>query len=348
MRLPISFDETIGEIPGSTRPFADKSAANKRLSTRTNFKISVVIPSYNRAEFVAQTVQSVLAQSFESFEVIVVDDGSTDDTLAHLAAFRDLPNFRYFYQPNNGRSSARNHGMTRARGEYLMFLDSDDLLAPDALANLWRAAERFPASEVVAGRRTNINELGEFLSADEYNRLDEFADRRVHYEKIRRFFLCMGSYIIKKDLARRLNGFDKSLEPCEDLDFFFRFCDAAKITFIKADAVLIRLHENNTAPRRIFTGLMSVSQNHLNLLDANPRDYSPRTIRAMRAEWQLKMAHLYYRDGDRANARRHFLKALKAAPEMLLERETLKPLLLTQISISFRESVRKTFRLQRR
>lgn len=347
MKLPINFDETIEHIQSSTFSSAEKNCAGKPSIVR-NFKISVIVPTYNRAELAAQTVESVLTQSFEDFEIIVVDDGSTDETAERLAAFWELPNFRYYYQPNNGRSAARNRGMECARGEYLMFLDSDDILAPDALKNLWSAARQFPASGVVAGRRTNINARGEFLSADEYNRMGEFSDRRVHFEKIRRFFLCMGSCIIKKDLAVRLDGFNESLEPCEDLDFFFRFCEETKITFLETEAVLIRLHENNTPPRRIFEGLMRVSQIHLDALDANPQGYSRRTVRAMRAEWQLKMAHLYYRDGDRPQASRHFLKALRLAPELLLERENLKPLLLTQVPLSVSETVKKTLRLERR
>ena len=348
MRLPITFDETPAKIQNSPFSPVEKSAAHKPSSTGANVKISVIIPSYNRAEFVAQTVRSVLAQSFEGFEIIVIDDGSTDETAERLAAFKGFANFRYFYQPNSGRSAARNRGMERARGEYLMFLDSDDVLAPDVLKNLWRTARRFPASGIVAGRRVNINELGEVTGADDYNRLGAFADRRVHFEKIRRLFLCMGSYIIKKDLARRLDGFDVNLEPCEDLDFFFRFCDRAKITFIEEDAVLIRRHDNNTPPHSIFDGLMRVSQIHLDSLDVNPQGYPANIIREMRAEWQLKMAHLYYRDGDSPNAGRHFLKAFRVAPELLFDRETMQPFLLTRIPMRVREIVKKTLRLKRR
>ena len=91
-------------------------------------QVSVVIPTYNQARFVAATVESALAQTYPNVEIIVVDDGSTDDTQAVLSAYRGT--VHCIYQQNKGLAGARNTGFLASRGDYLLFLDSDDLMHP--------------------------------------------------------------------------------------------------------------------------------------------------------------------------------------------------------------------------
>lgn len=95
-------------------------------------KVSVVIPSYNRADFVAETIRSVLDQTYQDFEIIVVDDGSTDNTKEIVDSFKD-PRIKYIYQENRGASGARNTGINASIGEYIAFLDSDDIYLPNKL-----------------------------------------------------------------------------------------------------------------------------------------------------------------------------------------------------------------------
>ena len=97
--------------------------------------ISIVIPAYNRAHFLPETLESALGQSISDIECIVVDDGSTDDTFAVLERFRERdPRVRYLRQDNRGPSAARNYGLAESRGRYIQFLDSDDIIAQDKLA----------------------------------------------------------------------------------------------------------------------------------------------------------------------------------------------------------------------
>src|SRR5277367_6259308 len=107
-----------------------------------NPKVSVVIPTYNRADKVRKSVESVLAQSFTDLEVIVVDDGSSDETEQTLKqAFGDR--IRYYFQTNQGASVARNRGIEEARGEWIAFLDSDDLWEKEKIEWQLKAMERF-------------------------------------------------------------------------------------------------------------------------------------------------------------------------------------------------------------
>src|SRR5688572_679042 len=93
---------------------------------------SIVIPTYNRAKVIRTTLTSIAIQSFKNFEVLIVDDGSADNTAEAIASLND-DRFKYFWKENNERGAARNYGAARALGQYVLFLDSDDYLHPNAL-----------------------------------------------------------------------------------------------------------------------------------------------------------------------------------------------------------------------
>jgi glycosyltransferase involved in cell wall biosynthesis len=121
-------------------------------------KVSVIIPTYNRANLIAQAIDSVLKQTFTDFEIIVVDDGSTDDTAAAVKAYGDR--VRYVWTPNGGTGHARNVGMQHAQGMYFTFLDSDDLFYPYALELETRLLERFPEVSMVCAEVTGFDDHG--------------------------------------------------------------------------------------------------------------------------------------------------------------------------------------------
>jgi glycosyltransferase involved in cell wall biosynthesis len=106
-------------------------------------RVSIVIPTYNRAALVCETLESAFAQTYGDFEAIVVDDGSTDGTREALGKYNDS-RLRYFHQQNAGISAARNHALKQARGEYIAFLDSDDIWEPYKLDLMVRLLDRFP------------------------------------------------------------------------------------------------------------------------------------------------------------------------------------------------------------
>lgn len=109
-------------------------------------KVSVVIPSFNCAEYIADTIDSILAQTLMDIEIIVVDDGSTDHTRQVIDRYSAVPNLRYVYQDNRGLPGARNAGVRVSSGLYLAFVDADDALRPDALASLYAALDGSQAS----------------------------------------------------------------------------------------------------------------------------------------------------------------------------------------------------------
>ena len=125
-------------------------------------KISVVVPVYKVEKFVAECLESILAQDFDSFEVVVVDDGSPDNSgkICDEFAARDS-RLRVFHEKNGGVNIARELGVGRSRGEWICFVDSDDILPPHALAPLYAAAEKFPDADIVEGESVGFRESGE-------------------------------------------------------------------------------------------------------------------------------------------------------------------------------------------
>src|SRR5215208_7628052 len=123
--------------------------------------VSVVIPCYNQAHFLGEAIESVLAQSYPYFEIIVVDDGSPDDTSEVAARY---PEVRLVRQENQGVSGARNSGFARSEGEYVVFLDADDRLLPEALEAHLEHLEAHPECAFVSGRYKFMADGGSPLS----------------------------------------------------------------------------------------------------------------------------------------------------------------------------------------
>ena len=126
---------------------------------------SVVIPTYNRAGFIADTLRSVLAQSFAALEVLVVDDGSQDNTAEVVAQLAADARLHYLPKANEERGKARNYGLARARGEYVLFLDSDDLLHPNHLATLHTHIQAQARPNFIA-TKYNFNRNGHLSNSD--------------------------------------------------------------------------------------------------------------------------------------------------------------------------------------
>src|SRR3972149_1612026 len=149
----------------------------------TTPKVSVIIPTYNRASFLLQAIDSVLQQTLSDFEIIGVDDGSTDDTEAVVKVYGDQ--VRYVWTPNGGVAHARNGGMQHARGTYLTFLDSDDLLYPYALELQTQLLGRFPDVSMVCAEMTGFDDRGVVARYHmKAYHSSSFRDPSVTYESI--------------------------------------------------------------------------------------------------------------------------------------------------------------------
>jgi glycosyltransferase involved in cell wall biosynthesis len=194
--------------------------------------VSVIIPTYNRWPMVGAAVQSVLAQSFHDFELIVVDDGSTDATSMELAKFGSQ--LRYFKQDQSGASAARNLGVRQSHGRLITFLDSDDLWRPDKLKIQARFMENIPEVQICQtdevwirrGVRVNPRIKHRKPSGDIFElSLD----------------LCLVSpsaVMMTRELFDRSGGFDESLPVCEDYDLWLRIAQDYPVPLVEQSLVV--------------------------------------------------------------------------------------------------------------
>ena len=194
---------------------------------------STVIPVFNRAQLIRATLDSVLAQEFTDNEVIVVDDGSTDDTLKTLAEYGER--IRVLQQKNSGPAVARNLGIAEARGEYIAILDSDDLWFPWTLGTYAEAIRQYDSPAFLAGspfvfeNETQVREVARTAL-----RAERFADYLASGDQWRWF--SASSFVLRADAVRAVGGFSTEWINSDDADLALRLGQAAGFVDIKAPA----------------------------------------------------------------------------------------------------------------
>jgi glycosyltransferase involved in cell wall biosynthesis len=178
--------------------------------------VSLVIPCYNQAQYLSEAIESVLAQSYANFEIIVVDDGSVDNT-AEVAAM--YPGIRCFRQVNQGLAAARNTGLQASRGDYLVFLDADDRLLPGALEASLNCLIAHPESAFVSGHYRYIAADGSFL----IEHPQEGVEGDHYLALLHGNYIGMHATVMYRRAALvQVGGFNASLPACEDYDLYLR------------------------------------------------------------------------------------------------------------------------------
>lgn len=312
--------------------------------------VSVVIPSYNRAYIVGHAIESVLKQTYTSVEVVVVDDGSTDDTARVVQAFDER--VRYIYQPNAGIAAARNSGIAVARGEYIAFLDSDDVWLPWKLDAQMSVLRQRPEVGMIWTDMTAVDEAGDVVEAEYLRTFYKASFRHTQLERIcepagmlRAFFpaapaaaaahpvyigeiyshMFLGNVVhtstvvVRREWARRIGGFDLDMRPAgEDYDFHFRITRCGPVAFIDAPSILYRVNAEDqvTAPRvvvHIARGNLKTVMRTLQH-DAGALDLPRRLIDERVAESFAWLGTELLKTGDRSDAARHLWRSLRIRP----------------------------------
>jgi glycosyltransferase involved in cell wall biosynthesis len=184
--------------------------------------VSVIIPSYNYGRFVAEAVESALAQTYRPIEVIVVDDGSKDNTSEVMQAYASNPLVQYIRQENKGLPGARNTGIRAAQGEYIALLDADDVWAPEKIARQVAFYEQHQNAALVATATYVfghvVPQASPSLGADSENGFDEYCVRDLM--EFRPF--GPSSVMLSRAKWQQVGGFDEQLRYVEDLDMWVR------------------------------------------------------------------------------------------------------------------------------
>jgi Glycosyltransferases involved in cell wall biogenesis len=189
-----------------------------------NDLVSVVIPCYNHANFLGEAIESVLAQTYSHFEIIVVDDGSTDNTAEIAAAYRVAQCLR---QSNQGLSAARNAGIRNSNGKYLVLLDADDRLLPNALQSGIDAFDRQPECGFVSGHVQNVADDGSPISTPETN-CGESDHYRLFLQSC--YIRTTGAVMFRSTIFQSGELYNPALVAVADLDLYLRMSRKFPVT----------------------------------------------------------------------------------------------------------------------
>ncbi|MFH1369907.1 MAG: glycosyltransferase [Planctomycetota bacterium] len=201
--------------------------------------VSICIPTYNRKRYLEEAVQSCFAQTYKDYEVVIVDDGSADGTEEMIKNYGRK--VRYYWQENAGDAAARNKLIELAKGQYVTFLDSDDLLVPDALERMVMAAESESEPVVVYGPYIRIDEHGNVTGRCKRKLRTGFITRYL-FEDI--LVHSCGSMFPAR-LLRSEGGFDTSLPVCSDYDLWLRLSTKYRFIALKEPTFKRRRHSAN-------------------------------------------------------------------------------------------------------
>jgi glycosyltransferase involved in cell wall biosynthesis len=181
--------------------------------------VSVVLAVYNGEEYIETAVKSVLNQQFDSFELVVVDDGSTDDTVVILSAIDD-PRLRLIEQESSGQAAALNHGIAAARGRYIARIDDDDIADPHRLDRQVALLESDPALGVIGTRFVRRYERAETTETESVT--PPTTDRELRREFPFRNPFAHSTVMFRREAVREVGGYDESLNSCIDYDLWIR------------------------------------------------------------------------------------------------------------------------------
>lgn len=219
----------------------------------------MIIPTFNQSSFITEAVENVLQQSLTDFEVLVIDDGSTDNTRSVITEINDK-RVKYFYKENAGVASARNRGIDTAEGEYIAFLDSDDLWPKEYLAVMTSTLDSTPHYGTAYCSPTNVSTDGTIVKAYRSKYCKSGWIGQFYFK--RGFVACQGLVI----RAQFLSGFyfDENLDTYEDMDFILRLSLRTRFLYVPNTHVVHRIQKNSLTR---CDGIRRIHHNQVRLLE---------------------------------------------------------------------------------
>jgi glycosyltransferase involved in cell wall biosynthesis len=232
-------------------------------------RVSVVIPTYGHQDTLLKTLDSVFSQTFRDCEVIVINDGSPDDTANRLVPFINSGRIRYFEQPNQGQAAARNKGLAKAKGEFVAFLDDDDLWPADKLAWQVEYLKTHPLVVAVGGACDRFDNSGVIEPAM------NFVEGRITPRMVARGnpFVSPGQILMRTAWLNEIGGFDEALWGVDDTDLLFRLSLRWPVNSLPRVALLYRVHDHSASKQcvRMFENSCRMIRKHLRMVPLRQR-----------------------------------------------------------------------------
>jgi glycosyltransferase involved in cell wall biosynthesis len=258
--------------------------------------ISIVIPVFNRRDLVMQAVESALRQSYPNTEVVIVDDGSTDGTYENLKRLKT--DIHLYRQPHKGQSAARNLAWRSCKGDYVIFLDSDDVLEKDAIQSLWHnlliAEKNSPTWGVSYGKMLTCDNNLKPVKVKPKKYYDGTILPYLFFDN----FVRMGTYLVRKSILQEIGGFKEDLHLNEDRLLLFSI--AIRYKFIFVDRIVVRYRRHTASRARNDTKMILYQgTKHLDYFFRETREIS-QSIRKVKnrvyAKEHLQLAKVAWRN----------------------------------------------------
>ncbi|WP_029653303.1 glycosyltransferase family 2 protein [Marinobacter daepoensis] len=283
--------------------------------------VSVIVPSYNRAKYIEQAIESACLQSYKPIEIIVVDDGSTDDSLTLLRRFEASGRIRLFTHPdheNKGQSRSLNLGILHCVGDYVSILDSDDYFAPRKIEQQIAFLEKFKNVGMVYGQGHAVDAEGRFLFKVPGDSHTETSD--PNNLLLDCYMALPGGSLIRRSVFTRVGMFEESFRAGQDHDMALRIMEEFKVAFLPEVAFFYRKHGEsisaNGLETRWRTGMQILKR------AKNRYPYEKCTIRKRKAVINYRLGQVYWTRGQKWRSLGYltasgFLDPLRAARVLL-------------------------------
>lgn len=208
-------------------------------------KVSIIIPAYNSSRFISEAIKSIFNQTFKDFEIIVIDDGSTDDTKDVLKPF--IHQIQYIFKENGGVASARNVGIRMSKGKYIAFLDYDDIWLPNKLELQVQILDTCPQVGLVHTDNLFLinNETSSHTCKSKIKDKKLLSGRIFKSLLMQKFFLTCSTVMVRKVCFDKVGLFDISLPPADDFDMWLRITKEWDCAYIDIPLVKYRIHSSN-------------------------------------------------------------------------------------------------------
>jgi glycosyltransferase involved in cell wall biosynthesis len=209
--------------------------------------VTVIIPTYNSARYIVETVESVLMQTYANMEIVIIDDGSQDHTDKALAPL--MPQITYVYQENQGSPSARNHGIQIAKGEYICFLDADDYwITADKVEKQVAILQADPSLDYVHSGWYDVNVAGEILNT---TAIWAKAPNLTLYDWLHYSPIRLQSFMVKRQCLQDIGGFNTNYPVAQDAELFFNIASKGyKGTWLQEITTAYRIHPDSISHRK--------------------------------------------------------------------------------------------------
>jgi len=267
------------------------------------------MPTFNRAKFLPEAIDSVLSQTYADLELLIVDDGSEDNTTSVLEPFLRDERVRYFYQDNQGQSYARNVGLKHAMGDFVAFLDSDDIWKPEKLEKQLAVVRAHPDADIVHGDEEII---------DEQCAVTSLLNMARYSGRITRYLLADNSVSITTALVKRrcfdeMGGFDTSVGVADDYELWLRFSARYRFHYEPGIVASYRVMDDQISSdkrRRLAANEMIIR----NFLTKYGDQLDRKDKRWGLARFYCRSARYFASVGERGTAMNSLLMAFRSAP----------------------------------